>query len=85
MPLPYLRTLCSRVARWIVGSIVERPVALGGPGYRTRVSANRGLAGCATARLVVIDGSAGKHPKGVHVARGPMTHRKRGFDLPDSA
>ena len=85
MPLPYIRTLCKRVARWLLGSVGEWRVAMRGPGYRTRVSANRDSAGCASARLVVIDGSAGKHTHRVHVARRPMMHRKRGFDLPDSA
>jgi len=85
MPLSSIRTLYSRFARWILGFFGERRVAMRGPRYRTRVSANRDLAGCAIARLVVIDGAVGKHTHGVHVARRPMMHRKRGVDLPDSA
>ena len=58
----------------------SRSVVTREAGYRTRVSAKRHLAGCATERLFAIGWLTRRtHTHGVHVAGRTTTHRTLGF------
>ena len=79
-------TMMGHVARLAAGALVDREIVIREAGYRTRVSAARDAAGCATKRSFAI----GRHTRrigthGVHVAKRTVTHRTFGFSrAPDS-
>jgi hypothetical protein len=67
------------IARRTSGSVVDCGVVIREAGYRTRLSAKRLLAGCATERVFAIGGFTRRQTHGVHVEWRTVTHRTLGF------
>jgi hypothetical protein len=87
MKIPHAGTTSRPAPRRTASCALDRSVVIREAGYRTRVSATRHLAGCATERFVAIGWRTRKtHTHGVHVAGRTLAHRKLGFGpAPDSA